>query len=190
MGKNKPYVKMARPGEAEAARTTIVGGQPPSSGRSVGDVPRGVEILIKKAAVDAEFRALLLARRGGAAAEIGLKLEAGEEAVLRATPASQLEAIIDRTKVDPRHRAALLSWSAAVIVAALGIAVAGCFPPVAGGSRPDYPTAPNAGTGEAEPDTTSPPTEERNEEATAEDEASDDTKADDYVTRGVRPDRP
>jgi len=183
-------VKMARPEEAEAVRTTIVGGQPPGPGRVVGDVPRGIEILVKKASVDAEFRALLLARRQEAAAEIGLKLEAGEEVMLRAAPPSQLEAIIDHTKVDPRHRTALLSWSAAVIVAALGVAVAGCFPPVAGGSRPDNPTAESTDAAEYEPETASPPADEGSGETLTDEGQADEDAKEEHVTRGIRPDRP
>ena len=191
MSERPDRVKMARPGEPDVVKTTIVGGQPPRKGRSIGNVPRGVEVLVKKAAVDAEFRALLLSRREEAAAEIGLELEAGEEAMLRAAPLSQLQAIIDRTKVDPGHRTALLSWSAAVIVAALGIAVAGCFPPVAGGARPDNPTEPAAETVDAEPDTSSPPTEDDEGEDVSENEsATAETSQEYFVTRGVRSDKP
>jgi len=39
--------------EQEAVRTTIVGGRPPGSGQPVGRIPRGIEVLLKKAAVDA-----------------------------------------------------------------------------------------------------------------------------------------
>ena len=63
--------------EREAVRTTIVGGRPPGSGKSVGMIPRGVEVLLKKAAVDPLFRDLLLERRAGAAGEIGLGLTKG-----------------------------------------------------------------------------------------------------------------
>jgi hypothetical protein len=64
-------------------------------------VPRGIEVLVKKAAVDPAFRELLLARRAEAASEIGLALEPAEAAMLDAIPAAQLEAIIARTTVDP-----------------------------------------------------------------------------------------
>ena len=54
-----PSDRSPRPGEPEAVRTTIVGGRPPGSGKPMGPIPRGVEVLIKKAAVDAEFRRML-----------------------------------------------------------------------------------------------------------------------------------
>ncbi|MCP4231568.1 MAG: hypothetical protein GY771_15670, partial [bacterium] len=41
--------------EREAVRTTIVGGRPPGSGKSNGSIPRGIEVLVKKASVDAVF---------------------------------------------------------------------------------------------------------------------------------------
>ncbi|GAG42054.1 unnamed protein product, partial [marine sediment metagenome] len=56
-----------RPMEQPAVRTTIVGGRPPGSGKTVGPIPRGIEVLIKKAAVDPGFKMLLLAKRDGAA---------------------------------------------------------------------------------------------------------------------------
>jgi hypothetical protein len=178
------------PAEKPAVRTTIVGGRPPGCGKAVGKIPGGVEVLMKKAAVDEEFRALLLDRREAAAAEIGLKLEAAEEAMLRAAPAAQIEAIVDHTRVEPGHRKALLSWSAAVIVAALGIAVAGCFPPVAGGARPDVPEIEGPTTAESEPETGAPPTGEEGEGVAEDEQATADDGRDDLVTRGVRPDRP
>ena len=87
-------------------RTTIVGGRPPGSGQPVGDIPRGIEVLVKKAAVDAEFKALLLARRAAAADEIGLTLAPAEAMMLAVAPAEQLEAIIARTSVPSEHRRA------------------------------------------------------------------------------------
>ena len=70
--------------EQTAVRTTIVGGRPPGSGQSVGPIPRGIEILVKKAAVDLEFKQVLLAKRADAAAEIGLELDPAEAMMLRA----------------------------------------------------------------------------------------------------------
>jgi hypothetical protein len=80
----------AQENEKEAVRTTIVGGRPPGNGRSTGAVPRGIEVLVKKAAVDLEFRELLLEQRGGAAAAIGLELDPAEAAMLSAIPREQL----------------------------------------------------------------------------------------------------
>ena len=59
--------------EQEAVRTTIVGGRPPGSGHPVGQIPRGIEVLLKKAAVDGKFRELLLRAPSQAAETIGLE---------------------------------------------------------------------------------------------------------------------
>ncbi|HUT35008.1 MAG TPA: hypothetical protein VNE39_16070 [Planctomycetota bacterium] len=101
-------------------------------------VPRGIEVLVKKAAVDAEFHALLVERRAEAADEIGLALDPAEVAMLTSIPASLLEGIIARTTVTPVTRAAFLGKAAAVMLAALGtdLAIAdGPAPP--GGIAPD-----------------------------------------------------
>ncbi len=120
MSKTPIHIKMARPGEPEAVRTTIVGGRPPGGGANVGDVPRGVEVLIKKAAVDPAFKKLLLEKRAGAAEAIGLKLEPAEAAMLNAVPETQLAAIVANTKVNPSLRPAFLGYAAGVMLAALG----------------------------------------------------------------------
>ena len=85
-------------------RTTIVGGRPPGSGRGLGDIPRGIEVLVKKASVDAEFRKLLLEKRAEAAGEIGLVLDPAEAAMISAVPAVQLETIIAQTSVAAAKR--------------------------------------------------------------------------------------
>ena len=41
-------------------RTTIVGARPPGQGRARGNIPRGIEVLVKKASIDPDFHALLL----------------------------------------------------------------------------------------------------------------------------------
>ena len=138
-----PQHKSPAPEEAEAVRTTIVGGRPPGSGQRVGDVPRGVEVLIKKAAVDAEFETLLLDKRAAAAEAIALSLDPAEEAMINVVPGGQLETIIANTKVSPALRPTFLGAAAAVMLAALGTATVGCNgsgpePPVEG-IRPDRP---------------------------------------------------
>ncbi len=129
--------------EHEAVRTTIVGGRPPGSGQPVGPVPRGVEVLIKKASVDPGFRQVLLEHRAAAADEIGLRLDPAETMMLAAVPQAQLEAIIERTTVPQEHRRAFLGKAAAAMLVALGYAmpaealaggVIGSF-----GVRPDVP---------------------------------------------------
>lgn len=110
--------------EREAVRTTIVGGRPPGSGKGLGDIPRGLEVLIKKAAVDAEFRRLLLEKRAEAAGQISLTLTASETLMLNAVPAGQLEGIIARTRVEESALPAFLSKVAAAMLLVLGVTTA------------------------------------------------------------------
>src|SRR5512137_1974165 len=124
--------------EGEAVRTTIVGGRPPGSGRSNTAVPRGIEVLVKKASVDPEFRKLLLERRGAAAKEIALDLESAEEALLNTIPREQLIGIIDLTVVPVEQRRAFLGRVAVAMLAALGAGVVGC-PQTTRGIKPDKP---------------------------------------------------
>jgi len=115
------------PKEQPAVRTTIVGGRPPGCGKGLGEIPRGIEVLVKKASVDPAFRALLLRVRAEAAKEIGLTLSAAETAMLAVIPAAQLEAVVDRTHVDASRRPAFLGKAAAVMLVALGAnAITGC----------------------------------------------------------------
>jgi hypothetical protein len=170
-------VNMARPGEPEAVRTTIVGGRPPGNGKGVSDVPRGVEVLVKKASVDPKFKKLLLETRAAAAETIALVLEPAEAAMLDAVPQPQLEAIVANTKVSPKLRPAFLGYAAGVMLAALSTAVMACEggpiePPSTLGNRPD-PPAPPPGDIDA-----------------AEDATTDRESADGRVTQGIRPGRP
>jgi hypothetical protein len=119
--------------EREAVRTTIVGGRPPGSGRNNMPVPHGIEVLVKKASVDPEFREALLEQRGAAAKAIALTLEPAEEAVLNTIPREQLLGIIGRTVVPVAQRRAFLGQVAVVMLAALGVGIAGC------GREPELP---------------------------------------------------
>lgn len=106
-----------------------------------GGIPRGIEVLVKKAAVDPKFKALLLKERARAAKAISLELAPSEAAMLDAIPASQLEAIIASTKVDKKVRPAFLGRAAAVMIAALGVSeLSGCSVlQQSKGTRPDRP---------------------------------------------------
>ncbi len=131
-----------RPVEQPAVKTTIVGGRPPGSGKAVGPIPRGIEVLIKKAAVDPDFRALLLAKRDEAAGQIGLTLDPAEAMMLKAAPTAQLEAIIAQTNVHPSVLPAFLGRAAAVMLVALGAGTLGCEDDVATlDIEPDRPSA-------------------------------------------------
>ena len=111
--------KSERIKEQDAVFTTIVGGRPPGSGTKVGAIPRGIEVLIKKASVDPEFRRLLLEKRAEAAKEIELELTEAERNTLSSIPAEQLEKIIDNTKVQPEHRAIFLGNVGKLMLAAV-----------------------------------------------------------------------
>ncbi len=117
-------VRPAAAREMPAVRMTIVGGRPPGCGRPLGEIPRGVEVLVKKASVDPWFKALLLSRRAGAAEAIGLALAPAEAALLNFIPAAQLEAVIASTKVEPGKVPAFLGRAAAVMLVALGASAA------------------------------------------------------------------
>lgn len=69
-------------------------------------IPQGIEVLVLKAAVDPDFKQLLLQRRTAAAAAIGLELSVAEATMLAAVPVAQLEAVIARASVPQEHRLA------------------------------------------------------------------------------------
>lgn len=137
--------------EQEAVITTIVGGRPPGSGTEIGAIPRGIEVLLKKASVDAEFRKLLLEQRAEAAGKINLELTPAEVAMLSHIPQKQLKAIIEKTQVKPEDRRVFLGKAAALMLAVLGVKLAGCDsesdttgsrtdrPSDSQGNRPDIP---------------------------------------------------
>jgi len=201
-----PQFRADRAAEQEAVRTTIVGGRPPGSGQSVGDIPRGIEILVKKAAVDPEFRELLLLKRAEAANEIGLTLDPAEAMMLRAAPAEQLEVVIDRTVVPREHRRVFLGKAAAAMLAALGLGQAGCDQPAPTGSRPDEPAVTDgirpdrpAVTGiepDMPPEPDGPAADGSTEDAAEPDQTGEEPATDqpdesppDQTIRGIRPDR-
>ena len=183
----------AEQNEKEAVRTTIVGGRPPGSGRGNVTVPRGIEVLVKKAAVDPEFRELLFEQRGGAAAAIELELDPAENAMLSAIPQEQLAQIVSQTPVPMEQRRVFLGRIAAAMLAVLGVCVAGCEPtaevagiepdrPATQGIRPDRPSsnptnfpAPAPAGVRPDPPSSKPPS--TNEPAPP-------------TSRGIRPDRP
>jgi hypothetical protein len=121
--------------EKPAVKTTIVGGRPPGSGTEVDAVPRGVEILLKKAAIDESFRKTLLSDRVNAADAIGLTLNPVEKAMLKAIPESSLERMVAATKVQPKIRQAFMGYTAAVMLAALTAASDGMPQDTAQASR-------------------------------------------------------
>ncbi|MBM4028144.1 MAG: hypothetical protein FJ280_22530 [Planctomycetes bacterium] len=121
------------PAPREPVDLTIVGGRPSRKGPRLGEVPRGLEVLLKKASVDPEFRKLLLERRAEAARAIEIELTDAEREILANIPAEQLEQIIRNTKVKPEHRAVFLGTAGKLMVAAVvGIGVVSLLVPSLG----------------------------------------------------------
>ena len=100
--------KSQKPEEQEAVYTTIVGGRPPCSGTQIGDIPRGIEVLVKKASVDPEFRRLLLDKRAEAAKEIDIDLSPAEAEMLSVIAREQLEKIIENIKIPLEQKPVFL----------------------------------------------------------------------------------
>lgn len=121
----KPPRNSALDDRQDLATTNVVG-RPPGRYSQPVSLPRGVEVLIKKASVDPEFRALLLDKRAEAAREIDLALSPAEMALLNSVPAAQIERIIAHTTVPDRHRRVFLGKVAGLMLAALGAQLAGC----------------------------------------------------------------
>ncbi len=147
-----------------------------------GRVPRGIEVLIKKASVDSEFNNLLLEERAESARRIGLELKPVESAILNGIPAEQLEAIIGSTKVNSKQRPAFLGYAAAAMLAALGLSTGAYameeeFEYETTGIDPDleYLDGPEVEQGAAQ---------------SGEVEASEEYEKPDMMTKGVRPDMP
>lgn len=193
-----------RPEEMPAVKTTIVGGRPPGCGQPIGPIPRGLEILLKKAAVDPEFKAMLLAKRAAAAVELGLVLERAEAAMLDSVPADQLALIIANTKVSDETRRTLLGKLTAASLAALGSAAvisAVCLPTLGHTARtlgiePDYPPQ-SAGSRPipeespaTQPEATSSDTPPHPDAPATQPDTAPTVYPGSKVSRGIRPDRP
>ena len=107
-----------RPVEREAARKAA-GGRTPGW-KSLGNLSHGTEVLLTKAAVDPQFRQLLLEIRTHAAKAIGLQLSPSEVTLLETIPQAQLEIIISQIRVDPKLRPVFMGKATAAMLAALG----------------------------------------------------------------------
>ena len=93
-------------------------------------IPHGIEVLVKKAAVDPAFRKILLERRAAAAELIELPLQPEEEAMLASVPAQQLESIIAQTIVPQEHRRTFLGTvGVAMLALATGVVLVGMLSP-------------------------------------------------------------
>lgn len=122
-----------RPGEKEAVFTTIVGGRPPGSGTQIGNIPRAIEVLVKKASVDPEFRQLLLNKRAEAAKEIDLELTEAEREMLSSIPDEQLRKVIANIKVKLEHLDIFQGTAGKLMLAAvIGVVLVGVMTPTLG----------------------------------------------------------
>lgn len=83
-------------------------------------IPRSLEVLIKKAAVDDDFCLKLKNSRSDAAADIGLELNQNEKLILNQIPVQQLEKIIAETHVPTEHLSIFRGQIAALMLMALG----------------------------------------------------------------------
>ena len=99
-------------------RRTIVGGRSRSD-RLVGDFPRGIEILLKKASVDSMFKQLLLSNPLTAARSIMLDLKPVEINILTNTSISVLQSMIANTHVAKQHIKTFRTGTIAAIFAVL-----------------------------------------------------------------------
>jgi hypothetical protein len=185
-------------------KRTIVGGRPRRRGRTGATIPRGVEVLIKKASLDPRFCQLLLEQRAAAAREIELELTTAETAILNSVPEAQLQAMIDHIKVPDAQRRAFLGQLGAAMLAAV---IAGCTPPtetpeVETGIRPDEearatPTPMVIEKGIRPEDLTRRPKATPAPEAVSTSTPAEidtlpapEDKPTSQVVRGIRPDRP
>jgi len=143
-----------------------------------GRVPRGMEILIKKASVDPEFKGQLLEERSECARRIGLELKPVETAILNGIPSVQLEAIIGSTRVHEKHRPAFLGCAAAAMLAALGLST-GAY-----AMEEDFEFE----TTGIDPDLEYLDELENEQGATA--HADEEYEKPEMLTKGIRPDKP
>ena len=131
-------------------KRTIVGGRPRGKTKPGAKIPRGVELVLKMAAIDPTFRARLIHMRGTASKTIGFKLTFSEAMILEAAPEEQLLAMIDAMPVSDEEREALLSAAPgsrpapdSPLLATLGIRPERTQepprPPQTRGIRPDWP---------------------------------------------------
>jgi len=119
-----------QPGQArQAAKTTIVGGQPPGNQRLLSEVPVGLEQLLAMAAASEDFARALRQGPDSAIRASGLRLTGTERAVLGATPEPMVAKMIARVETllpRPERRVFLERAAAALVVLVGGGALAAC----------------------------------------------------------------
>ncbi|PKL47611.1 MAG: hypothetical protein CVV42_12835 [Candidatus Riflebacteria bacterium HGW-Riflebacteria-2] len=112
-------IRMATSDNDSEQGHTIVGGRPQAPRSMRADIPRGLEILVKRAAIDATFKSALLEKREKIADELQIPLDASEKAMLACIPGEQLEKMIKATEVPPAQHKLLARGTAAAMLALL-----------------------------------------------------------------------
>jgi hypothetical protein len=191
---NDRKIRMGTGDVPDSQGHTIVGGRPAAVRQHGRNQPRGLELLMKKAAVDAEFKQKLITGRSTFAAEIGVPLDHAEQGMLDAMPTPHLEQLVALTPVAEPQRSLLKTASAAALVALLAQATLAPLP--VGATSPGAP-APGISQEETK---TMPPVGSR-PPSTLEDDGREtwaggarpdlpEDLEDDRMTRGIRPDFP
>lgn len=112
-------IRMATSDNNDEQGHTIVGGRPQAPRSMRGDIPRGLEILVKRAAIDSAFKSALLTKRDKIAEELDIPLDPSEKAMLACIPADHLEKMIKATEVPPAQHKLLAKGTAAAMLALL-----------------------------------------------------------------------
>ncbi|HPD18302.1 MAG TPA: hypothetical protein PLF61_01420 [Candidatus Goldiibacteriota bacterium] len=110
-------------------KPTIVGVRPPETKINFGERPIGIELLLKKAKVDVEFRKILIRDRSKVAQIIFLELDPDEALILDSIPEEQLLKMIDNIDVPEEQVSAFKKYVAAAMITAMGLTpvfVGGC----------------------------------------------------------------
>jgi hypothetical protein len=140
--------------DRHAAKTTIVGGQPPGNARDLPPIPAGLEELLGIAAVEQRFAEVLVSNeqneRQRAVDASGVELTATERTILASVGEGALKQMVSRLALTEQDRRYFISRAATVVVALIGggaaIASTGCRDRSGGqavtGARPDRPEEP------------------------------------------------
>lgn len=177
----------------QAARTTIVGGQPPGNSRDEVPVPAALEDLLSMAAASPEFASALVRDRIRVAEAARVTLSPAETAILGAVAEASLWQMIARVGSalpQPERRWFLERAVSAVAVLVGGVALSACSDKVAQTKKkadppslPAPPIEPDA----ALPEPSRPPGRIRPTELDVDGGARPDRV---NVPRGIRPDPP
>jgi len=109
---------MKKKKETIANRTTIVGGRP-GDGYKLKGIPRGIEILIKKASVDKSFEKKLIKFRSKAAKELELDLTETEKQIIDTIPVNMLKNAIKNINIPDSQKSQFKGKVAAAMLSAI-----------------------------------------------------------------------